>query len=109
MILGEQGGVPDEESGPRPSVNQENGTKDPEDRDGLSDGSLRMEETKTCLFVCLSLLNFHSVVLQVMDPPAAHRKPVGFILPHPDVRTPESHPDKTHDIIFIELNMLIDY
>lgn len=51
-ILGEQGGVPEEENDPRPSVNQENGTKDPEDRDGLSDGSLRTEEdTKLYLFV----------------------------------------------------------
>ena len=41
VFLGEQGGVPEEESDPRPSVNQENETKDPEDRDGLSDGSLR--------------------------------------------------------------------
>lgn len=44
VTLGEQGGVPEEESDPRPSVNQENGTKDPEERDGLSDGSLRTED-----------------------------------------------------------------
>ena len=43
-ILGEQGGVPEEESDPRPSVNQEKGTKDPEERDGLSEGSLRTED-----------------------------------------------------------------
>lgn len=41
--MGEQGGVPEDESDPRPSVNQENETKDPDDRDGLSDGSLRRE------------------------------------------------------------------
>lgn len=42
-ILGEQGGVPEEESDPRPSVNHENGTNEPEERDGLSDGSLTQE------------------------------------------------------------------
>lgn len=45
MIFGEHGGVPEEESDPRPSVNQENGTKDPEERDGLSDGSLLPTES----------------------------------------------------------------
>ena len=40
-ILGEQGGVPDDEIDPRLSVNQENGTKVADVRDGLSDGSLR--------------------------------------------------------------------
>lgn len=43
-ILGEQGGVPEEDSDPRPSVNQEKETKDPEERDGLSDGSLTTED-----------------------------------------------------------------
>lgn len=43
-ILGEHGGVPEEENDPRPSVNQEKETKDPEERDGLSDGSLRTED-----------------------------------------------------------------
>lgn len=43
-ILGEQGGVPEDENDPRPSVNHEKGTNDPEERDGLSDGSLRTEE-----------------------------------------------------------------
>ena len=39
--MGEQGGVPPEETEPRAlSENQENGTKEPEERDGLSDGSL---------------------------------------------------------------------
>lgn len=44
--LGEQGGVLEEEGVPRPSLNHEKGTKDPEDRDGLSECSLRMEHTK---------------------------------------------------------------
>lgn len=39
--MGEHGGVPEEEKEPRPSVNQEKETKDPEERDGLSDGSLK--------------------------------------------------------------------
>ena len=39
-ILGEQGGVPDDDTDPRPSVNQEKGTKVADVRDGLSDGSL---------------------------------------------------------------------
>jgi hypothetical protein len=39
-ILGEQGGVPVDETDPRLSVNQENGTKVADIRDGLSDGSL---------------------------------------------------------------------
>lgn len=44
-ILGEQGGVPEEEIDPRPSVNQEKEMKDPEERDGLSDGSLLPTES----------------------------------------------------------------
>lgn len=42
--LGEGGGVLKEEADPRPSVNQEKGTNDPEERGGLSDVSLRTEE-----------------------------------------------------------------
>lgn len=32
-------------------------------------------------------------VMLVMDPPAAHREPVGFIFPHSDVGTSERHPE----------------
>lgn len=75
--------MPEDESDPRPSVNQEKEIKEPEERDGLSDGSLRTEEriragntSNTCSPVS---------VLNVMAPPAAHREPVGFIFPHSDV------------------------
>lgn len=45
-VLGELGGVPEDENDPLPSVNHEKETKDPEDREGLSDGSLRRRRFK---------------------------------------------------------------
>lgn len=53
----------------------------------------RLSDTKTSLVQWLVLL-LNVGLLYVMDPPAAHREPVGFIFPHPDVGTSESHPER---------------
>ena len=81
MSLGEHGGV-DGDSVPRPSENQENVTGDPEDRDGLSDGSLKINTCYNCVCVC-------------SDPP--DRQSVGSLFPHSDVRTSQRHPETYKD------------